>query len=58
MSCYNTTSSSYTVQSSSKYLGRQVQSAVVWLIATLMEAFHEALEMRRDAYRRYHLSDE
>jgi hypothetical protein len=46
------------VQSSFKYPGRPIQSAFVWLIATLIETFHEALEMRRIAYRRYHLSDE
>ena len=58
MSCYNTTSSSYTVQSSFEYSGRKVQSAFVWLIATSIQAFREALAMRGEAYRRYHLSDE
>jgi hypothetical protein len=58
MRCYNKTSSSWTVQSSFTYSGRRGESAFVWLIVTLVEAFHEALEMRRVAYRRYHLSDE
>jgi hypothetical protein len=39
-------------------LGQQDEPAFVRLIVTLVEAFHEALEMRRVAYRRYHLSDD
>jgi hypothetical protein len=31
---------------------------MVQLIVTCLEAFYEALEMRREAYRRYHLSDD
>jgi hypothetical protein len=58
MSCYNNTSPSWTVQSSFKYSSERDQPAFVWLIVTLVEAFHEALEMRRVAYRRYHLSEE
>ena len=31
---------------------------LVGLLRTLFVAFHEALQMRRDAYRRYRLSDQ
>jgi hypothetical protein len=58
MSRYNNTSSSWTVEPSFKYSDQRDQQAFVWLIVTLVETFHEALEMRRAPYRRYHLSDE
>jgi hypothetical protein len=32
--------------------------AILRLIIVLYESFQEALEMRREAHRRYHLSDE
>jgi hypothetical protein len=32
--------------------------AILKLIIVLYESFQEAVEMRREAYRRYHLSDE
>lgn len=32
--------------------------AILRLIILLYESFQEALEMRREAYRRYHLSEE
>ena len=32
--------------------------ALLWLIVVLYESFQEALEMRRAAYKRYHLTDD
>ena len=32
--------------------------ALLRLISVLYESFQEALELRREAYRRYHLTDE
>ena len=58
MSCYNNTSPSWTIRPLFKYSGKRDQPAFAWLIVSLVEAFHEAVEMRRTAYRRYHLSDE
>jgi hypothetical protein len=57
MSCYNQTCSSFTVQpaKNSAWLG---QSTFARAIVVFIDAFHEALAMRRAAYRRYRLSDE
>jgi hypothetical protein len=57
MSCYNHTSASFAILST-KGLGRRDHSALRRVIVAVIEALYEALEMRRVAYRRYHLSDE
>jgi len=57
MSCYNNASSSFAVQAT-KDQSRRDHSALRRLIVAFIEAFYEALEMRRVAYRRYHLSNE
>jgi hypothetical protein len=31
---------------------------LLWVIVALYESFHEALEMRRAAHKRYHLTDD
>jgi hypothetical protein len=31
---------------------------LLWVVVALYESFHEALEMRRAAYKRYHLIDD
>lgn len=57
MSCCNHTSSSFAVPSI-KHLGQRNHSPLRRVIVAVIEAFYEALEMRRVAYRRYHLSNE
>jgi hypothetical protein len=57
MSCYEPTRSSLTVLLTGPS-GRRHQSVVARVIVAFFDAFHEALEMRRAAYRRYHLSDD
>jgi hypothetical protein len=57
MSCYSHTSTSFVVLST-KDQSRRDHSASRRLIVAVIEAFYEALEMRRVAYRRYHLSSE
>ena len=37
---------------------RADRPALLWLIVVLYESFQEALEMRRAAYKRYHLTDD
>jgi hypothetical protein len=57
MSCYNQTFPSAAVLP----LGnsdRAHRSAFIGTIVALIDAFQEALSMRRAAYRRYRLSDE
>jgi hypothetical protein len=57
MSCYNQASSSFAIRSP-RSSSRRDPSAVLRAIVAVIEAFYEALEMRRAAYRRYHLSNE
>jgi hypothetical protein len=57
MSCYNHASAPFAVLPT-KDQSRRDHLALRRLIVALIEAFYEALEMRRVAYRRYHLSSE
>jgi hypothetical protein len=55
MSCYSQATSSFPVL---PYPGRRRRPVWMRAFTMIFEAFHEALEMRRAAYRRYRLSDE
>jgi len=57
MSCYSQTYIPTSVQSG-RTSGRAALAALLRAIIMIVGAFHEALEMRRAAYRRYRLSDE
>jgi hypothetical protein len=37
---------------------RRQHPLLLWVIVALYESFHEALEMRRAAHKRYHLTDD
>jgi hypothetical protein len=37
---------------------RRERPLLLWGIVALYESFHEALEMRRAAHKRYHLTDD
>jgi hypothetical protein len=37
---------------------RRERPLLLWVIVALYESFHEALEMRRAAHKRYHLTDD
>jgi hypothetical protein len=37
---------------------RRERPLLLWVIVALHESFHEALEMRRAAHKRYHLTDD
>jgi len=57
MSCYNQTAPSPAVLFATNDR-RPDRSAFTWTIVAIIDAFQEALVMRRDAYRRYRLSDD
>jgi hypothetical protein len=56
MSCYNYRSSSLAVPSA-RSSDRRTSLNLMRTLVTLIEAFHEALELRRAAYRRYRLPE-
>jgi hypothetical protein len=56
MSCYNYRSSSLAVLSATSS-DRRTPLNLMRTLVTLIEAFHEALELRRAAYRRYRLPE-
>jgi len=57
MSCYSQTYTSPSVRPAGNS-GQMSLGGFFRAIITMVDAFHEALEMRRVAYRRYRLSDE
>jgi hypothetical protein len=57
MSCYTQTSSSFAVLPA-RDSERAYRRAFIRTIGALVDAFQEALAMRRAAYRRYRLSEE
>ncbi len=57
MSCYNQTAPSF-APSAANNACRPEQSAFTRTIVAIVDAFQEALAMRRAAYRRYRLSDD
>ncbi len=57
MSCYTQSTPSFAASSSNSAC-RPDQSAFTRTIVAIIDAFQEALAMRRAAYRRYRLSDD